>query len=693
VRTLSRKDAQVQVEPAAATIVYVNTADGNELTLDPGRQVVARVVAVGDDGSAKISLAGQHIDVQSSARLRVGDQVQLAVTRADAAGVRMTLVPPELAPATGGAGSGAGAAPSLIGELARAGVPVTPQLAQAVQSIVDQIGGGSTAARAVANLVSRDIALSPAAAARVAAALDTAGSLGPALAALATQSSTIADALPLGTPNAAALRSLLAPGLSSSELAVARIVHASQAASAGTTGAQPATVPLPTGSSTAVIQNYVASQVAGAARLDDMAALNSLQGALSGAKAATPPPALAGGLAPAAQQAALTGQGDARGGAASSPPAPLPATATAVAALPVATTTRSAATAAAATGAATAAATPTNARVAQAVADLAAIATRFTAAAGPAAGAAGAAAQGMGGSMNATTVAQQAGRDGSAGAAAASVAGAGASGDPMPLVSAMRAFLGSAGAEGDAQQLLRTLQGAAPATMQAAVRMLPESQTLQLAGQLLDLLPDGSQLRGPALTDLRSGVHAALDQLGRGLTPPGGNDASQLRAALEQVAANDPRPAIAQDAGRLLAALDGQQLLSRSATGADPGYVYFQVPMPDGRGAEVMVRREPGRREVSFDEFNIAFLLDTERLGTLMIQLDAHPASIRADVKTDIPELEPFLRGQAEALVEPLTRESRRQVVVTTGVFEDRVPTSLLEPQLGLIPGASEFYA
>jgi hypothetical protein len=151
---------------------------------------------------------------------------------------------------------------------------------------------------------------------------------------------------------------------------------------------------------------------------------------------------------------------------------------------------------------------------------------------------------------------------------------------------------------------------------------------------------------------------------------------------------------VANDAARLLAAADGQQILSRTASGADPGYVYFQVPMPNGRGAEVLVRREPGRRQVTFDEFNIAFLLDTERIGTLMIQLDAHPAGIRADVKTDVPELEPFLRDRAESLIEPLARESRRSVIVTTGVFEQEPPTSLLEPRLGVLePGANEFYA
>jgi hypothetical protein len=261
-------------------------------------------------------------------------------------------------------------------------------------------------------------------------------------------------------------------------------------------------------------------------------------------------------------------------------------------------------------------------------------------------------------------------------------------------VTALRAFLESPGTESDAAHLLQVLRGASGEQVAAAVRTLPESESLRLAGRLLDAMPASGQLSGPALQELRHGVHDALGRLGESLRPAGTQELAALRHALEQVAAHDPRPAVAADASRLLAAADGQQILSRTASGADPGYVYFQVPMPDGRGAEVMVRREPGRRQVTFDEFNIAFLLDTERLGTLMIQLDAYPAGIRADVKTDIPALEPFLRASTEQLIEPLARESRRPVTVTTGVFEETPPTSLLQPQLGALqPGVNEFYA
>ena len=691
----------MQVDPRAAASVFVATP-GGDLALDPGRQVVARVVASNGDGSAKISLAGQVFDVTTDATLRVGDEIRLSVTRADAVGVRLAIVTPE------GAGTGngvnCGVAQSLIQELAKAGVPVTPQLARAVQAAAEQLGGGSAATRAVANLAGRDLALSPAAAGRVAAAIDLAGSLGSSLTSLAARSAEVAAALPGGPPSAAALRSLLAPGLSSSELAVARIVQATQASAPG----GPITLPSPPSSSVAVIQNYVASQVAVTGHLDDLAAQNTTLGtnALLAARGvpvapSTPP---VGGLAPAALQAAISGQAAAGAGNdpnAATRPTILPVPGSPAAAAAGSATAalangpaRASATASAATGAAASTPTPTNVPAATAIANLANLAGRFMPAVAPATGAMAGAALAAARGMSATDIAQQAGPGGTAGASLASVAGAGSGGDPAPLVHALREFFGSGTAAGDTSKLLRTLVGAEPATLASAIRTLPESQALQLAGRLLDVLPDGAKLTGPALHDLRHGVHSALDQLGRGLLPPGGDELSALRTALEHVAANDPRPTVANDAARLIAAADGQQILSRTAAGSDPGYVYVQVPMPDGRGAEVLVRREPGRRQIDFDEFRVAFLLDTERLGTLMIELDAHPAGIRADVRTDLPELEPFLRERTEALIEPLARESRRPVTVTTGVFEQDPPVSLLEPQFGALePGVNEFYA
>lgn len=695
----------MQVDPNAASLVLVQTGRGGELALDPGREVVARVVAAGADGNARINLAGQLLDVRSDAPLRVGDDVRLAVSHADATGVRLAIVSPERA-GTGNASSPLGA--RLVHELARAGVPVTPQLAAAASQVASAIGGDDAAARAVANLASRDLVLSPAAAGRVAAALDLAGSLGPALSSLASRSGDVASALPAGAPTAAALRSLLAPGLSNSELAIARIVQAAGASAPGGT----TTVPTPpTGSSAAVIQNYVTSQIALTTRLDQLAAQNTTLGTaeLLQARGTTIPSATntrAATLAQSALQSALRGQDAA--GASADPLLPRPT----VPALPggsaaltlgggmsgtaagTQSSARAAAGAAAATGAAAALPTQTAGGVARAVADLAVLASRFAPAIAPGVASIGEGSATAARGMSATDIAQQAGRTGSVGQAAATVAGGSASGDPVPLVTALRAWQGAPGAEQGAAALLRSLGGASPTALATALGTLPESESLRLAGQLLDVLPDASRLGSARLLELRAGVHLALDQLGRALLPTGSDDVSTLRAALELVAASDPRPAVSGDAARLLAAVDGQQILSRASAGSDPGFVYFQVPMPDGRGAEVLVRREPGRRQVSFDEFRIAFLLDTERLGTLMIELDAHPAGIRADVRTDLPELEPYLRARGADLVEPLAREARRPVTVTTGVFEEAPPSSLLDQAAtSREPGATEFYA
>jgi hypothetical protein len=116
--------------------------------------------------------------------------------------------------------------------------------------------------------------------------------------------------------------------------------------------------------------------------------------------------------------------------------------------------------------------------------------------------------------------------------------------------------------------------------------------------------------------------------------------------------------------------------------------------MPNWRSAEVLLRRETGRRQVTFDTFNIAFLLDTESMGSLMIQLDAHPTAVRAMVKTEDPHLEMFLADQAEQMRGPVEREAKRPLVISTGVFENgQAPSTLLEPHLGVLPGEGAWYA
>ncbi|MCW2974064.1 MAG: hypothetical protein JWN72_2337 [Thermoleophilia bacterium] len=526
----------------------------------------------------------------------------------------------------------------------------------------------------------------------------------------------MAGALPSGPPSAESLRALLTPGLEPAELAIARIVQASSpaAAAANANGST---------ANSAAIRNYVSAQVSGALALDQVttateqaratvaAPLPTSSTSTSELEAGANASAARNGLAGAATQAAVRGQAAAivagaasptdiaagRAGAAGAPPALVledAPQAASTAAQAQASSAKANATASAATGAAHAVATPTGEQVAKAVADLGALAARVATEA-PVTGAVSGAAADAAKNANATQVAQNRGADGSAGAAQASNAGTAASGGGVAAtVTALREFLASPQAQGDSAKLMQAVQAAPQGALQAAIRQLPESQSLQLAGALLDQLPASDTLAGSRLASLRAGVHEALRDLGRALQPPADHDVATLRHVLHQVATTDPRPSVAHDAAQLLQAKDAQQIMSRTQTGADPGYLYIQVPLPDGRVAEVMVRRDASRRDVSFEEFNIAFLLNTERLGTLMIQLDAQPTGIRADIKTDAAGLGDLLEVHAEALAEPLAAAARRPVTVTTGLFDGETPSTLLEePSFAPVPGDTAIYA
>lgn len=714
----------MQVEPQAAPSVFVTTAGGG-VALEPGRQVVARVIEVSSSGSARISLGGTAITVRSDVPLAAGDTLSLTVSGTAAGSVRLSIDG-----ATGTAASHLPGvsqqldsfAPAAIRELARAGIAVTPQLAQAARQAIEQLAigaggpGADDAARTVANLVARDIALGPQTAGRVAAALSLAGRLGPALGSLAAQSPEVASALPASSASASALRSVLAPALSPVELAVARIAQATEAARVAQAAA-PATsgaLHTPPTSSPAVVANYVASQVAGTARLDDLAraslapALDRSAAAAQSNASSIQGGASAPGVAAQAHAARLRGELAAelvatqRGGTPAPagaalvptvPGAPAGAAGSAAADPGSAAAARAARTNAGAAAAATSAAAGNpQPAISRAVAELATALTRLAPAIASGPGPMGTASATH--ARGAATDAQA-----PAGTFTPQVAGGAASGAPAPLVAGLREALSgtTAGHDQRAAHGLLALLGRYDAhQLGAALGQLGESASLRLAGTLMDIAGRASQsLSGASAAELRHAVHNMLDDIGRALAHGGVSDHTVLRAALELVAANDPRPAVADQATRLLHAMDGQQLLSQQRSGADPGFVYFQVPLPGNRSAEVLVRREPGRRQVTFDTFDIAFLLDTESLGSLLVQLSAHPAAVQATIKTEHAALEPFLAAQADALRLAVEPEARRPVLVSTGVFEGGAPPASLldEPALGLIPGENAYYA
>lgn len=705
----------VQIESQAHSTVVMTTAGGSELPLDPGRQLVARVIDASSDGTARISLAGQTVNVSTTQQLTPGQTLSLTVlgtsdgqvrlgigvpapTQQVAPAAQAALVDADQLPAPVASARLSDVAPAAIRELARAGVSVTPDLVQVASKVIEQLAATSSsagsvasttdgAARVAAQLIARGLGTSPDVAGRVAAALDTAGHLGTALGNLARQSPTVAAALPNTTPGAGALRSLLTTSLQPVELAVARIAQAIAATSGAPVTAPPLSS-IPTSANPVVVANYVASQLAGAASLETLSAAPATMVATNLAQQAATAAPQPGAIPGAPSPAGATPAGAAPAGVAPPPlsasatQAPASATGTTAAAQAAQTITPPASAATAVQSGAGGTTTPP--AVVRVVTELATAVVRFAPSLVSSQSALGATA-----ASTTTGTPQPLSGDGFTPVAA----GGSAAGAPAPLIAGLRESLsGSGSGAGSGSSLLNLLSRFDAGQIRAALAQLPEGDVLQIAGKLLQSADTSGG--GAAAQALRHSIHSLLADLGRALAPAQEHELAALRHALGQVAANDPRGHVAAAAQQLLDAADGQVVLSHARGGADPGYAYFQVPLPDNRSAEVLVRREAGRRTLSFDTFNIAFLLNTEQLGTLMIQLDAHPAGIRAMVRTDLPDAEPFIAAQADALREPLEREARRPLSITTGVFASgSAPPSLLEPELGLVPGENAYYA
>ncbi len=384
----------MQIDPNQQVGMVLNTIDGSQLELEPGRSVVARVVTGTDGGgSARISLAGQMLDVSSAQPLEAGQTIRLTVQSTSTHELRLALMqepPPAppgstnppiasdagranrpadiaprgvpasgtppmrdavIVPASAGAqpaatpdshvaGStppqqgvpGVSASPTTPGvsqssssdrvdlrpatmqpaaaskptasdepaaiptaasrpatnireaamrELVRAGVPATQDMVRAATRAIESlmrsdtpaVSDTGTASRVVANLAARALPVSDAVATRVAAALDMAGRVGAQLQELARVDGRIAGALPSDSPSAAALRGLMSSSIPPAELAIARIAQAQVAASqaqATAPGAAPVALPEPT-ASPQVVSNFIASQLARAASLDELA--------------------------------------------------------------------------------------------------------------------------------------------------------------------------------------------------------------------------------------------------------------------------------------------------------------------------------------------------------------------------------------------------------------------------------------
>lgn len=576
--------------------------------------------------------------------------------------------------------------------------PAPPPTSGTPVTVAAALEPPAEAATSLAHLVTRDHTGAAAAGARVAAALQVAGQLGERLSALARISPQVAAAMPRDMPPADAIRQMLAPALDAPELAMARIVQSMQpdaAQSRAGVGSPPPSV------NPTVVASYIASRMAAAGRMDELIQAMTRQptSTMLDADLVATPPAVGSSAMPRVPRegvppAVQSPSPEVRDPRSTAPPAgvlPDSRSGTPVerARAEAAVQLRPASGAAAASAPAVAQ-SGTPPPVAAAVSNLAIAVVRFVPALVP-----GESSSRSAGSTQVRLTSEVDLRT-PGGSFTPIAAGGGSDGGPAPLVNALREVLLGATSRSPAS-LVSALAGHSEQEIAAALTQLPQRDTMRIAGDLLQYAQQratGSSDMDQSLAGLRGAIHDALHRLGNALHHQQPDALAALRTALQEVATSDSRPEVARQAMQLLQAADGQILLSQPQAGADPGYVWFQVPLPGNRNAEVLVRRDPARRAVSFERFDIAFLLSTESLGTLLLHLEADPSSVRCSIRTDDPDAEPIISRHAGELREPIEREARRPLHVTTGVFENAAaPTSLLEPALGLVPGENAYYA
>ncbi len=198
------------------------------------------------------------------------------------------------------------------------------------------------------------------------------------------------------------------------------------------------------------------------------------------------------------------------------------------------------------------------------------------------------------------------------------------------------------GAEGTLAQLVRTVSAApasspneplsapAPAAPLASTAAAPEASPPHAASVSPSVAP-------PAAPNAAAGVNAAAQAAERAAAM-----AHDVKSALIALAQNPPRdasPAVLQAVRDALVATTAVQVNVLNAQANDPSAVTIPLPayfFEGGKPAQLRISRDApgGKQRLDADNFHIAFVLDTKRLGTVAIDVQTVGRAVSVDVKT-----------------------------------------------------------
>ena len=163
------------------------------------------------------------------------------------------------------------------------------------------------------------------------------------------------------------------------------------------------------------------------------------------------------------------------------------------------------------------------------------------------------------------------------------------------------------------------------------------------------------------------------------------NDVKTLLLSLAQQPPNNAPPALAQAVNNAVVATTAVQMNALGAQNVDPNTIMIPLPVAfyeGGRPASIRVSRDApnARQRFDADNFHIAFVLDTQSLGTVAIDLQSVGRAVRINVKTERASIADRMRttlGDLRARLESLRYRVAAigaDVAATTAAREARPP-------------------
>ncbi|MDE2482543.1 MAG: flagellar hook-length control protein FliK, partial [bacterium] len=191
-------------------------------------------------------------------------------------------------------------------------------------------------------------------------------------------------------------------------------------------------------------------------------------------------------------------------------------------------------------------------------------------------------------------------------------------------------------AEGKLAQFARAAVALAQSeVLDAAPTPAPSAPTAATAGH--DAAPQAPAALPAAPAPAADAANAAAHVAERAVALE--HDVKSALLALVQSPPRDASPAVVQSVRDALVATTAVQLNVLSAQSSDPNAVTIPLPAyfyEGGKPAQLRITRDaPGsKRTLDADNFHIAFVLDTKRLGTVAIDVQTVGRAVSVDVKT-----------------------------------------------------------